>query len=251
MGSGILLPFHPASWTGRRRPMRANMIARSSAQPPTTVCVVEYNPLAAAQLRRLLTANGNLQLIPYDDIRNHRHVRPAPSPIFILDRPTLPVALSKYLRTLRVSFPDARTIVLDQPLPSEELCRLLFLGIQGFLPYEDVEAHLAPAINAVAEGHLWVDEEVLEQYVRYANQMTRARERRGVALTRREKRILELIQRRLSNKEISSILDISEGTVKFHVGNIFAKLGVTDRQAAADAAASDPIPRALIPQKNK
>lgn len=227
------------------------MTARRSAQAPTTVCVVEYNPLAAAQLHRLLTANGNLQLIPYEDIRNHRHGRRTPPPIFILDRPTLPVALSRYLRTLRVSFPDARTIILDQPRPSEELCRLLFLGIQGFLPYEEVETRLASAIHAVAEGHLWVAEEVLEQYVRYANQMTRARARRGVALTRRERRILELIQRRLSNKEISSILEISEGTVKFHVGNIFAKLGVSDRQAAAEAAAGDPIPRALVPQRSK
>jgi DNA-binding NarL/FixJ family response regulator len=39
--------------------------------------------------------------------------------------------------------------------------------------------------------------------------------------------------------------------VKFHVSNIFAKLGVTDRQAAADAAASDPLPRALVPQRSK
>jgi DNA-binding NarL/FixJ family response regulator len=227
------------------------MTARRSAQAPTTVCVVEYNPLAAAQLNRLLAANGDLQLVPYDDILNHRDGGRAPLPIFILDRPTLPVALSRYLRTLRVSFPDARTIVLDQPLPGEELCRLLFLGIQGFLPYGDVEAHLPSAIHTVAEGHLWVAEEVLEQYVRYANQMSRARARRGVALTRRERRILELIQRRLSNKEISSILEISEGTVKFHVSNIFAKLGVNDRQAAADAAASDPLPRALVPQKSK
>jgi DNA-binding NarL/FixJ family response regulator len=215
------------------------MTARRSAQAPIAVCVVEYNPLAAAELRRLLTSNGHLQLIPYDEVRRHRRGRRSASPIFILDRPTLPVALSKYLRTLRLSFPDARTIVLDQQLPNEELCRLLFLGIQGFLAYEDVE-----------EGHLWVAEEVLEQYVRYSSQLTHARERKGVALTSSEKRILELVQRRLSNKEISSILEISESTVKFHVGNIFDKLGVSDRQAAAEAASARTL-RALIPRKSK
>jgi DNA-binding NarL/FixJ family response regulator len=226
------------------------MTARRSAQAPIAVCVVEYNPLAAAELRRLLTANGHLQLIPYDEVRRHRRGRRSASPIFILDRPTLPVALSKYLRTLRLSFPDARTIVLDQQLPNEELCRLLFLGIQGFLAYEDVEPHLTSAIDAVAEGHLWVAEEVLEQYVRYSSQLTHARERKGVALTSSEKRILELVQRRLSNKEISSILEISESTVKFHVGNIFDKLGVSDRQAAAEAASARTL-RALIPRKSK
>jgi len=226
------------------------MTARRDAQTAPAVCVIEHNPLAAAHLHRLLDGNSSLELLSYEEAVNHRRGRRTPAPIFILDRPTLPSALSKYLRTLRVNFPDARTIVIDEPLPSEELCRLLFLGIQGFLAYQDVEPHLASAIEAVAEGHLWVDAEVLEQYVRFAAQVTRARERRGLALTGREKRILELVQRRLSNKEISSILDISESTVKFHIGNAFAKLGVSDRQAAAEVI-SDRALRALRPHKAK
>ena len=41
---------------------------------------------------------------------------------------------------------------------------------------------------------------------------------------------MELLLRRLSNKEIGSILHISERTVKFHVGNILTKLQVTSRR---------------------
>ena len=51
-----------------------------------------------------------------------------------------------------------------------------------------------------------------------------------VSLTPREQEVLDFLLRRLSNKEIASILRISERTIKFHVGNIFHKLHVTSRQ---------------------
>lgn len=209
-------------------------MGRSEEQRLTTVCLVEYNPLAAAHLCRLLTSDPSLQVFTHNDILENSPSPDEPSPVFILDRQTLPTALSRYLRTVRLRFSDARILVLDDPLPSEELCRLLFLGIQGFLPYHDADEKLLEAIRALAEGHLWVTPEVLEQYVRFSAQVNGVREQRGAALTRQEKRILDLVQRRLSNKEISAILDISESTVKFHIGNLFDKLGVHDRQTAVE-----------------
>jgi DNA-binding CsgD family transcriptional regulator len=52
----------------------------------------------------------------------------------------------------------------------------------------------------------------------------------GDALTDREHEVLHLLERRLSNKEIASILRITERTVKFHVGNILDKLNLRSRQ---------------------
>jgi DNA-binding NarL/FixJ family response regulator len=49
-------------------------------------------------------------------------------------------------------------------------------------------------------------------------------------VTAREGEILQLLMRRLSNKDISSLLAISERTVKFHVSNILSKLQVSDRR---------------------
>ena len=51
-----------------------------------------------------------------------------------------------------------------------------------------------------------------------------------LALTPREREVMEFLLRRLSNKEIAEILGISERTVKFHVGNILNKLHVNSRQ---------------------
>ena len=63
-------------------------------------------------------------------------------------------------------------------------------------------------------------------------------------LTRRELEVLELLGKGLKNREIAGQLHISDKTVKNHVSNIFSKLHVNDRTAAALLAArhglSDP-----------
>ncbi len=100
----------------------------------------------------------------------------------------------------------------------------------------------------MAEGHLWVVPDILEQYVRYASALSHHKAVRGDALTGRERRIIELVQRRMSNKEISSILGITESTVKFHLTNIFAKLGVNDRHAVVEMVSSRPVSE-LLPHK--
>jgi len=51
-------------------------------------------------------------------------------------------------------------------------------------------------------------------------------------LTNRESEILQLLSVGKSNQEISEALSISERTVKFHINNIFTKLGVSDRTQA-------------------
>jgi DNA-binding NarL/FixJ family response regulator len=52
----------------------------------------------------------------------------------------------------------------------------------------------------------------------------------GHSLTAREAQALQLLMRRLTNKEISSALGISERTVKYHVSNILSKLQLEDRR---------------------
>src|SRR5690606_13330444 len=57
-------------------------------------------------------------------------------------------------------------------------------------------------------------------------------------LSEREREVLEALCRRESNKHIARWLNVSENAVKFHVKNLFRKLGVHSREAAIKAAHS-------------
>lgn len=67
-------------------------------------------------------------------------------------------------------------------------------------------------------------------------------DRRGVELTKREQDVLRWLKAGKTNWEISRILELSESTVKFHVGNLVSKLGAHNR-AHAVALAGDTLPR--------
>ena len=52
------------------------------------------------------------------------------------------------------------------------------------------------------------------------------------SLTPREREVLELLTSGISNRQIADALQLSEGTVRNHVSNIFSKFGVNDRTRA-------------------
>jgi DNA-binding NarL/FixJ family response regulator len=111
----------------------------------------------------------------------------------------------------------------------------------------DTDSYVLPAIEAGATGYLLKDapRDELLRAVRAAAQgqavlspsvatrlMSRVREPETKPLSRRELEILELVAAGSTNREAAAKLLISEATVKTHLLNIYAKLGVGDRAAA-------------------
>jgi len=117
----------------------------------------------------------------------------------------------------------------------EVLAAALRAGASGFvlkdLPAEDLQR----AVRAVADGGAWLDPAVTGRVLRVYRTASPAPARpdRAVeALTAREREVLALIGRGLTNGEIADRLVVGEGTVKTHVNHIFAKLDLRDRAAA-------------------
>jgi two-component system, NarL family, response regulator len=127
------------------------------------------------------------------------------------------------IRTLRAEFPAIRILVLTTYDGDEDIYRGLQAGAQGYLlkdvPYEELIA----AIRLVHAGQKYLPPPL----------MAKVSERMGGAvLTEREREVVQLLVAGHSNAEIGAALHIAEGTAKFHVTNILAKLGVQDRTQA-------------------
>lgn len=137
-----------------------------------------------------------------------------------------------------------RVIVLTTFDRDDYLFDALAAGASGFLLKNAEADQLVEAIRAVAEGHALLSPEVTRRVI---EQMTApVRTNAGVTrpgeaaphaqdlarLTPREREVLELVARGLSNGEIAQHLVLGEATVKTHVSNCLSKLQLRDRVQA-------------------
>lgn len=135
------------------------------------------------------------------------------------------------MRELRERVPGARVIVLTSFLDDDKLLPALRLGAAGYLLKQAQPQELARAVRAAHAGEAMIDPVVAARLVE-----TLAAEGGREPLDRltpREREVLVLIGRGFPNKRIAGELQLSEKTVKTHVGHVLAKLGVSDRTQAA------------------
>jgi DNA-binding NarL/FixJ family response regulator len=128
---------------------------------------------------------------------------------------------------IRREFPAARIIVLTTFDGDEDIYRALQAGARGYLLKGMDSDVLMEAIRSVHAGKSRIPAEVAQ---RLAERMSTSE------LTNREMDVLKQIVAGHSNREIGSILNISEATVKTHINSLLSKLGVTDRTQAATTA---------------
>jgi DNA-binding NarL/FixJ family response regulator len=127
------------------------------------------------------------------------------------------------ISAIRGEFPDARIIVLTTHAGDFQVSRALKAGARGYLLKGMLRQELLETIRAVHAGQKRLSAEVAAEIAEHATDNV---------LTPREMDVLRLIAEGNSNKEIAGKLSLTEETVKGHVKNILAKLGVNDRTHA-------------------
>ena len=129
--------------------------------------------------------------------------------------------------------------------------QMIYCGASGVLSFgANLQADLPRAVHAVSAGQLWNRREVLSLYVRRTSLMLREASTMDQRLTARENQVIDLVQRRISNRAIAQRLGISERTAKFHISNIFRKLNIGSRQELQSMSSQSPLlcPEWLAPQ---
>ncbi|RCJ18377.1 DNA-binding response regulator [Nostoc sp. ATCC 43529] len=117
-------------------------------------------------------------------------------------------------------FENCRIIVLTTYDGDEDIYRGLKAGAKGYLLKDAEPDELLAAIRVVNAGQKYIP----------ASVGAKLAERVGILqLSPRELEVIRLMATGKTNQEIGAVLQISEGTVKYHVNNILSKLGVSDR----------------------
>ena len=127
------------------------------------------------------------------------------------------------LSAIRGEFPEARVIVLTTYTGDIQVMRAMKAGARAYLLKGLLRKELIETIRAVHAGQRRMAPEIAAEVAEHSTDQ---------ALTAREVDVLRLIAGGNANKEIATLLSISEETVKGYVKNILAKLGAKDRTHA-------------------
>jgi DNA-binding NarL/FixJ family response regulator len=209
-------------------------VATKRANPKLTVCILSPHPLVLSEFERLL-AKSPLKVISQQlestlapDLRNFE---PPKAQVYVVDAHAARQATGALLTNLLERYPEARLIVVGEQHNEANSYSLLRLGVKGLLTYVEARDQLIRALPLVAEGGFWVPRSVLSGFVDsiLSGQGRRLKTDSVTNLSRREQEVLDKLLENLSNKEIASMLNIAERTVKFHVSNLLSKFGVRRR----------------------
>ncbi|MGI6132197.1 MAG: response regulator [Bacillota bacterium] len=127
--------------------------------------------------------------------------------------------------------PDARILFLTTFLDDEYIVQALRLGAKGYILKQDFES-IVPALRAVHTGQSVFGDAVITKLPR----LLRGDEQVDLAergITDKERGIIELVAKGLSNREIAETLYLSEGTVRNYLSVILEKLELRDRTQLA------------------
>lgn len=151
--------------------------------------------------------------------------------LFMSDQPAV-----ETVRQIKRVSPRSQIVMITSHEGDEYVVPITQAGAISYILKDTTPEDLVRAVRKAAAGESTISQRVAKALVTI---VTRAQERKAQDdhfhedLTKRELEVLQCIAEGMSNMDIAARLNISEKTVKSHVGNILSKLYLTDRTQAA------------------
>ena len=200
------------------------------------VCLVEDQTIVRQGLRSLLALNPDISVAAEaSDGEEAIDVIEREKPdVVLLDLRMPKLDGLGVLQRLRERGTSRPTLILTTFDDDTMLFEAVRAGAKGWLLKDVSLERLTDAIRTVANGGTCIEPVITERIMRALERSNVAFESAELPepLTDRERTILRLLAGGYSNREISQLLNISDGTVKNHISSVLAKLGVRDRTRA-------------------
>jgi DNA-binding NarL/FixJ family response regulator len=223
----VLLGLSPC---GVREPMKKHDEATATGAP-IRVLVADDHPVVRMGLAGVITQRPELELVgEVEDgqqaVARYRELRPD---VLLMDLRMPVMDGVSAIKAIKSEFPDARILALTTYEGDVDIHRALEAGARGYLIKDMVLAEVLSAIRAVHSGERVIPLAVAARLAEFTPRTD---------LTEREVEVLRLVARGLSNRDVAGAIGRTDETVKVHLKNIFAKLGVADRTEAVTLALS-------------
>ena len=194
--------------------------------------LVDDDPLVRTGLRFLLDSTDDLTVVAEagdgDEAVSTQQTTPVDVVLMDLSMPVMDGVEATH--TILRSAPETAVVILTTFAEPEQVLRSLDAGAVGYLMKDADPQTLADGIRAAAAGGSPID-------ARVARTVLEARRPSSVPeasdLTVKQREVLLLVAEGLPNRLVAKRLGVSEKTVKAHLTQIYASLGVTDRVQAA------------------
>jgi DNA-binding NarL/FixJ family response regulator len=149
------------------------------------------------------------------------------------------------LKTIRETFPEVRVAVVSGSRDRNDILMALDLGMHGYINKGLGISELAQALQLISEGGVYLPPffpdlpREKDTYVISFDTGINEHEDVGTIadFTPRQREVLKMLVEGKSNKAMARVLNLSEGTIKFHISALFRVLGAANRVEAATAGA--------------
>lgn len=200
------------------------------------VLICDDQDLVCEGLKGILSTDPELKIVGVaKDGAEALEMIPACQPDLVLMDLKMPIMNGvQATRQIRQQYSKIEVLVLTTYDADEWVFDAIRAGARGYLLKDTPRQRLLAAIKEAAAGKTPVDPAVAGKLFAHVTQQTAAPDTAMASLlSEREKEVLGLLGKGLSNAEISARIYLSEGTVRNYVSSIFEKLGVEDRTQAA------------------
>lgn len=205
------------------------------SESPASIMLVDDHPLLRKGLKQLISLEDGLEVVAEcsngaDALVKAEELDPD---LIILDLNMQGMDGLETLKRMRDNGVTSRIVMLTVSDADEDVVTAITNGADGYLLKDMDPELLLEQIQRAIEGKMVLSEAITEVLATALRRPSAPSKSKLDGLTNREREILELIAKGMSNKVIARELDISDGTVKVHVKHLLKKLGLRSRVEAA------------------
>ncbi len=193
--------------------------------PPISLLIADDHSVVREALRALLSSKPDIQVVGEAAtgtaaVELFDQLRPD---VALLDLRMPMLDGVEATRMIRRSHPGARVLILSTYEGIEDIFQAMQSGAMGYVPKAASSDELVTALRTVMNGKQWIPDRLRAGL---------AERVATVPLSERELWVLKYVASGESNKEIASLMGITEHTAKWHLKSILKKLGARDRTEA-------------------